>query len=204
MSFKNVRFPLEIRVGMSGTVSFFTAIARAALSQRTQRDTRRDTPLRSFRVERAIRTADDSLLRAFFAFCRVMTGPGDTFRFRDPSDYTVISGEGVFYYLGNNRYQMQKRYTVGAYTVDCDILCPVSGSIAVPGYTETTHYTVDYTTATGVLTMLGSPSPAAPASWTGEYDLHCRFENDDIPFMINDPGLIETQPIGIIEEPNES
>jgi hypothetical protein len=96
---------------------------------------------------------------------------------------------------------MWKRYTAGAYTLDCELLLPVSGTVSVTGYTETTHYTIDYTTPSGILTMLGSPSPAAPTAFTCEYDLLCRFGSDDLGFAINDIALVESQPIEIVEEP---
>ena len=210
MTFKNARFPTGIRLGATAKRAFNTSIAMAQLSGRSQRDSRRSSPLRSFRVERALHT--DALQREFIAFHSVMNGPGDTFRIKDFSDYTAAGVEGVFTDLGNNQFQMWKRHTVAGvaligspltpqtYTKDILVLLPVEGTVVIPGFTETTHYTIDYTTPSGIVTIVGSPGDT-PSSWTGEYDVLVRFENDELMYSADTPDLLMSQAINIVEEP---
>lgn len=201
MTFRNSRFPLAIKYGAVSTAMYSTDIAKA-VSGSSVRNSNWDYPLHKFNVTRAAHT--DALREELLAFFHNMQGAGNTFRIRDHSDYQVSIAQGVFTSLGNSRYQMWKRYTTDAYTVDVPIYLPVSGTIAVTGYTESTHYTIDYTTPAGVVTMLGSPSPAAPTAWSGQFDIHARFENDELPITIEDAGLHVTGQIVIVEERNRT
>jgi uncharacterized protein (TIGR02217 family) len=203
MTFRNTRFPTGIRYGAVATPFFRTAIAQN-LSGITQRARQWNYPLRRFRVERALKT--EALRQALLAFFYNMNGAADTFRIKDFSDFEVGSGEGVFTSLGSNQYQMWKRYTSGAFTKDIPVYLPVNGSIVINGgaLVESTHYTIDYTTPSGVVTLVGSPTPATPSTWTGEYDVQARFESDELPMEIEDEGLFFARTISIIEERNVS
>lgn len=198
MAFKNIRFPTGIRYGAASGPMFSNSIAKT-LSGRSKRNANFESPLRMFRVERALKT--DALRQAFINFIYVMGGMEHTFRIKDHVDFEVGSGEGVFRALGNSQFQMEKRYTSGAYSRDVDILLPVSGTIAIPGMTENVHYTIDYTVPEGIVTTIGSPTQT-PSSWTGEYDIHARFDVDEILFVHEDIGLFMSQSIAIIEERN--
>lgn len=200
MAFKNIRFPTGIRYGAATGHSFSTAIAKA-LNGGSQRNSLWDYPLRKFQVERGLRTK--ALREAFNAHYLVCNGPGDTFRARDPNDYEVDTGQGVFTALGGGTYQMWKRFTAGAYTKDIPVYLPVDGTIVVNGgaLIQTTHWTLNYTTPSGVLNTVGSP-PATPVSWTGEYDIHVRFEEDDLMVTIEDEEWFIAKQITMVEEPN--
>ncbi len=199
MTFRNIRFPTGIRYGAQAVPMFSTTRARVA-SSRSQRNKNWTYPLRKFNVERAV--TSDTLRNELIAFFYNVNGGGDSFRIKDPTDFEVSSGEGVFTSLGSGQYQMWKRYTVGAYTKDIPVLLPVSGTIAIPGYTETTHYVIDYTTPSGVVTMVGSPAPAAPSCWTGQYDIHAIFETDELPLTVEEGGVYIASQVTIIEERN--
>ena len=212
MAFKNMRFPTGIRFGAVGGPGFSTGIA-GSISGKTKRNENYSQSLRKYQVARALRT--DDLRKSFYAFFEVAGGKANTWRLHDPFDFEVAITEGVFTSLGSARYQMVKRYTVEAitagspsvlYTRDNEILLPKSGTIAVTGMTENTHYSIDYTTAGGVLTLLGSPTGAAPTSWSGEYDVHARFDIDELAFTVVDKGedgiIAMANNVPIIEERN--
>ena len=205
----DIRFPTGVKFGAIGGPAFNTRTARVR-SGRTQRNAQWDFPVHRFQVERIFRTK--ALKKTFQSFFMVANGSLHTWRLKNPSDYEVASGEGVVYALGNSQFQLAKRYSVTTetisspnltYTKDVYIRCPVDGTIVIPGLTEDTHYTVDY--ANGIVTTLGSPTVSF-SSWTGEFDIKCRFEQDEIMFEAVDKGedddepLFETQPITIIEE----
>lgn len=201
MTFRNTRFPTGIRYGAVAGPEFRTRIARAR-SGKTQRNSEWSYPLRRFNVERALKT--DTLKDALLAFFMNMNGGADTFRLKDPTDYTVSSGEGVFTSLGGGTYQMWKRYTSGSLTKDIPIYLPVSGTISINSgaLIQGTHYTIDYTTPSGVVTLIGSPTPSAPTSWTGQYDVHVRFEDDALPLSIEDQEYYVAKALRLIEERN--
>lgn len=74
-------------------------------------------------------------------------------------------------------YQLTKRYTFGARYQDRPIYKPVQGTILIADggvlQTETTDYTIDYTT--GIVTWVGTPSGAL--TWGGEFDVPVRFDS---------------------------
>ena len=205
MTFRNIRFPTGIRYGAVMGPAFNTGMARV-LSGRTQRNANQEFPLRKFRVERAL-TSDD-LREAFLSFFYNVNGSLDTFRIKDPSDYQVSVTQGVFRALGSGRFQLEKRYSVTSvsetspqtvYTKDIDIVLPKEDTITITGLTEGVHWTTDYSTPSGIVTAIGSPTPTF-STWSGEYDVLARFEADDLMFVAEDIGLFMSQAIAIIEE----
>ena len=210
MAFRNIRLPTGIKYGAIAGPTFSTRRARVR-SGRTQRNAQWEFPLRRFQVERALKTA--ALRRSLFAMFYNVNGDLDTWRLKDWSDYQVLSGEGVFRALGSGRFQLEKRYSIGSvgevspnvtYTKDIDILLPVEGTLVIDGLTEGTHWTTDYSTPSGIITAIGSPTPSF-SSWTGEYDVLSRFENDELMLQVEDKVeddalYFETQSITITEE----
>jgi uncharacterized protein (TIGR02217 family) len=212
MAFKNMRFPTGIRFGATGGPGFSTGIA-GTLAGKTKRNENYDQPLRKYQVARALKT--DALRAALYAFFHVAAGRAHTWRLHDPFDYEVSITQGVFRDLGSARYQMVKRYTVEAitpgsptvaYTYDLDVLLPVSGTIAVTGKTENTDFSIDYSAAGGILTLLGSPTGSAPSTWSGEFDVHARFDVDELAMTVVDKGedgiIVMANNVPIIEERN--
>lgn len=104
---------------------------------------------------------------ALYDFFVARRGASDSFRFRDPFDYTA-SGAPLVSVSGG--YQLVKRYTVGATTYDRPITKPISGSLSFVGASPTG---VDY--ETGVCTFSGSPA----TSWAGQFEIQARFESDE-------------------------
>ena len=200
MTFRNTQFPTTIRYGAVATPMFNTNVVRT-LAGKTQRNKNWTYPLRKFNVERALSTS--ALRDALIAFFYNMNGAADTFRVKDFSDFEVSATEGVFTTLTATTFQMWKRYTYGAFTKDILILLPVSGTISVNGgaMVEGSHYTIDYTSPLGVLTLIGSPL-STPSTWSGQYDVLSRFDSDELPLSIEDIGFYLAQQIALVEERN--
>jgi uncharacterized protein (TIGR02217 family) len=114
-------------------------------------------------------------------------GPAYGFRFKDNVDYLScrvgvtatpldqpvvedVSGSPSF-------YRLLKEYTAGVLTQQREIYKPVEGTIMLADNgvlkTETTHYTIDY--STGIVTLLFSP--VGDLTWGGEFDVPVRFDS---------------------------
>jgi uncharacterized protein (TIGR02217 family) len=210
MTFRNIRFPTGIKYGAVSGPRFSTRRGRVR-SGRTQRNAEWEFPLRKFAVERALRTA--ALRDALWDFFYVVNGDLDTFRIKDHGDYQVSASQGVFYALGSSRFQMAKRYSLRSvaesspnalYTKDVYILLPVEDTIVIPGLTEATHWTLESTVPGGIITTIGSPTPT-PSSWSGEYDVLARFDQDELMLeavdkLEGDDLFMTSQQITIMEE----
>jgi uncharacterized protein (TIGR02217 family) len=207
MTTRDIRFPTGIRYGAIGGPGFSTRIGRVR-SGRTQRNAMWDFPIHRFEVERILTT--EAKKKALLNLFMVVSGNLYPFRVRNPADYTVAAGEGVVYALGNSRFQLAKRYSLTSdllssptptYTKDVYITLPVVGTVVISGMTEGVHYTIDY--LTGIVTTIGSPTPSF-SSWTGQFDLRCRFEQDELMLEAVDQGdgviVFQTQRLTMIEE----
>ncbi len=150
----------------------------------------------SYDVARACKT--DALKTELIAFFRVAKGKTHSFRFRDPSDYTVSTTEGVVIQLTSTTYQLKKRYTNSAGTEDRIITLPVSA--VVKAGATTLVLGVDYTLnlTTGVLTTSLSPLPM-PDTWSGQFDVPCRFDTDTLRLVAEDIEFFRSQSIPIVE-----
>ena len=197
MTFRNVRFPTGIRFGSGGGPMWLTDRVRIN-SGRVLGNKIQSYPLRRFQMASGLK--DDTTKRSLLAFC-LTVGPLDRFRFKDWGDYDVASGEGVFTALGADQYQLVKRYTFGSLTYDEDIVLPVDGSITITGLTEGVNWSTGYTTPSGVVTLLGSPTPSAPSAWTGEFDRHVMFVNDKFELIWGEGDTFEAVSVEIEEQP---
>ena len=113
------------------------------------------------------------------------------FRFKDFTDYKD-DGAGIFVMLTATTFQMYKRYTSGTNTYDQIINKPVVGTVVTTGGT---FASIDYTT--GIVTM----ASGTPTSWTGQFDIPCRFDSD-IPDIVLDEStgaLYNWQSLKIVE-----
>jgi uncharacterized protein (TIGR02217 family) len=130
-------------------------------------------------------------LKLFVAYFRTVFGQLYAFRFKDYQDYTD-GGAGIFQAIDATHFQMYKQYSNSPLTFNAIIQKPVSATVVVTGGVSPS---VDYTT--GIVTV----ASGTPTSWTGQYDVPCRFAQD-IPGMGLDPStgaLWSWQQLKIIE-----
>lgn len=161
MAFIDEQFPKSISMDAMGGPGFLTNIA-VMESGAESRNQNWEFDRAEFEVSHAARLpAQWRPLRAFFMNMR---GRANSFRFHDPLDYVAAVGEGLYIDSGADK-QMVKRYTFGSTTYDRIITKPVVGSITLVG-----GGTLDYTT--GIVTG------GTPTGWSGQFDLHCRFDTD--------------------------
>lgn len=189
------RFPDEIAFWAQGGRSFKTTVVEtyggdeyrnAAWTQ--QRGTwscadafRAINPNSAYNISTAMR---------FFRSCR---GQLYGFRFKDFTDFTdsMNNGAGIFVMLTATTFQMYKQYTTSPLTFNQIIQKPVSGTVVVGGGASPI---VDYTT--GIVSVVSG----TPTSWTGQFDIPCRF-GDDVPGVMPDSSgaLWDWQALKIVE-----
>lgn len=140
--------------------------------------------------------ANSEVLAAFF---RNAAGRANGFRFKDWSDYSATVAEGVFTSLGNNQYQMCKRYTIGALSHDRIISKPILETISVTGFDIGSPSIHELDPTTGILTVGGSGD--SPSTWAGEFDVPARFDSDDMVLQLleSNPHLYSWGDIAIVE-----
>lgn len=177
--FETPRFPDIVSEGAIGGPSFNTAVweGHAGLEQRSANW---GTARHLYNVGYGIRTsADMDDVREIFYLAR---GKFSGFRFKDWCDYKITSGNIGTGDGTTTVYDIVKKYTVGAYTYTRRILKPVNGTLLVYVNsvlkTETTDYTVDYTT--GEITFLAAPTAGHAIVVTCEFDVPVRFDVDEI------------------------
>jgi len=121
-------------------------------------------------------------------FYHAVGGRAYGFRFRDPVDYLSCRVGETPSALDQpmildatqspDAYQLCKDYVAGSNSQRREIYKPVQGTILVADNgtqkTETTHYTVDYTTGLVVLNF----TPSGTLTWGGEFDVPVRFDSE--------------------------
>lgn len=168
MAFYEEQFPPNISYQAQGGPGFQTQIVVVA-SGAESRNVDWEQARYRFDVAHAARlSADSEAVKAFFVN---MQGRAHGFRYKDWTDFTVTTGQGVFVQLTGTTFQMYKRYVSGSRQYDRIIQKPVSGTASVTGGTAVS---VDYTT--GIVSV----SSGTPTAWTGQFDVPVRFDLDEL------------------------
>lgn len=195
MAFLDIRFPVNISYGAVGGPGYSTDVVtlNSGFENRNQ-----NWSVARCAYDAAKGCKEDADRIALIAFFRVAKGKMHSFRWRDFTDYEVLAGEGVLTSLGGGTYQLKKSYTNSAGTELRTITLPVNAVIKEAGNTLilNTHYTLNATT--GVITVIGSPTPL-PDAWTGEFDVPVRFDTDVLRLVIEDLNYFKSQTIPIVE-----
>lgn len=179
------RFPACPKYGVTSEPDYsVTVIRRASGHERRNRDWSR--PLTRITITVGPGPRADDEVQELLEFWHAVGGSVMGFRYKDEADYKScrVSGtpartdQPLVAALGSpSGYQLTKRYTFGAQTQDREIYKPVAGTILIADggtlKTETTHYTIDYTT--GIVSLLFTPSGAL--TWGGEFDIPVRFDS---------------------------
>lgn len=168
-NFIDVRFPPRISFGAEGGAEFQTDIVITASGRETRNQNWSRQRMRYDVAHAARREAQWRELQAFFL---LMAGRAHSFRFKDWTDYECAAGDGVFLdtdeeYGSPTGKQMYKVYRFAAQTYYRKITKPVSGSITLTG-----GGTINYSS--------GIVESGNPTAWYGEFDVHARFDTDEM------------------------
>lgn len=196
-SFHDVQFPADISRGCSGGPAYMTVVHQSD-SGHEVRIPRWSYARRSWNV--GLESWDESRLKSFLNFFHARQGRAYGFRFKDWSDYyagmTLTPGTGLTYNsaatseligIGDGSdatWQLTKSYASGGYTTVRNVTRPINGTVKiyVNGVlkTETTHYTINY--STGLVTFTGGNTPpnTHEIRWAGQFDIPARFDTDQM------------------------
>lgn len=199
------RFPDEIAYYCEGGPQYLTQVSEAT-SGFEQRNQVWSQPRCKYDISHALRTSAEFLDATYSVnvvrdYFHAMKGRLHGFRFKDFTDYKDNAG-GILG-TGNGSttvFQMVKRYTTGSFTTDRQIKKPVAATVQVFKdavlQTLTTQYTLNSTT--GVVTFVTAPGNGSVLTWTGQFDVPVRFDQDHLA-MHMDGGLYAIQSLNCIE-----
>lgn len=166
--FLDIRFPDRIAFGAIGGPGFMTYVAvmsSGAESRMQEWEFERG----EWEVAHAAKLPKDyQPLQAFF---RLAAGRANTFRFKDWTDFICVPGDGFFIASDGSPsgWQMVKRYTFGGLTIDRRITKPRNNN---------TINIIGVGSPSGLDYSSGIVYGGTPTAWSGEFDVHCRFDTD--------------------------
>lgn len=169
-------FPESIAMGAQGGPEWSTSVV-ASVGGAEDRNSNWPYPRHRWDVGHGINAQTEyEDVRAHFL---VMRGRLHGFRFKDWSDYQATQAQGVVQGLTSTTFQLLKRYTRGALTMDRRIRKPRSTGFVLRDGATTLATPADYTldTTTGVVTTTTSRT-AADLSWSGQFDVPMRYDTD--------------------------
>lgn len=185
MFLETPRFPGCVSFGFTSEPRYLVSVVeRASGAERRNRLWSR--PLHTYTATLGPRVEAD--VQEALDFYHAVGGRAYGFRFKDAVDYkscrvneTITSTDQPLVYDDTGSpvgWRLTKRYTFGSIYQDRPIYKPVQGTILIADNgtlkTETTHYTIDYTT--GLVTLLFSP--VGTLTWGGEFDVPVRFDSE--------------------------
>ena len=174
--FVETQFPTDIAYGATGGPVFMTDVV-VTHSGHEQRNSKWAQARAKYNVASGIKTEEQ--WQALIAFFRARRGKAVGFRFKDWSDYTAENQPLVS--LGNNQYQMVKRYASESVVYERDIIKPVDGSVKLyeDSILQTSGWSID--TATGIITT----SLSGTLTVDCEFDVPVRFDTDEMAISMD-------------------
>ncbi len=182
-------FPVDINLGSSGGPVFSTDVIEYGNGTEF-RDSKWSSSRATINAAYNIKRREDAL--GIFNLFQVAKGRLNSFRVKDildfsskanghgtpaQTDQTIGTGNGA-----TTQFQIIKTYTRDGYTQTRKITAPITGSllVEVDGVlkTETTDYTVDYTT--GIITFVVAPPNEDVVKVGYFYHVKMRFDTDDL------------------------
>lgn len=193
MSFYETLFPVDISWGAQCGPSFKTVVVILDSGYEARNASWSAARLK-YDVTHRVKTQAE--LNTLLAFFRAMRGRAHGFRFKDWSDYTATNEPLPFGVSAT--IQLQKTYTTGAGSEVRTITKPVAGTVTARKNGSSTPVT--FSTTTGILTLsAGAPLIGDVIDWSGEFDVPCRFDMDEMQSTIDAPGTYSWNRITIME-----
>lgn len=196
MAFRDARFPVAISRGVTFGPKFSTSVVESAGGAES-RNIWWSYPRCGGNAASGLKRKVD--FETLIAFGRAVAwGKGYSFPFKDWADYTATdsnigTGNGVA-----TVFQLRKVYTFEAFTAYRKITKPVTG---------TTSFKVDGSPVvpssvarlTGLVTFSSPPANGKAITWSGQFDVPCRFDTDELPLTLQSLELGEWTDIPLIE-----
>lgn len=176
MSFVEAQFPTDISYGATGGPMFLTDVV-TTVSGHEQRNSKWSQARARYNVASGVKT--EAQWQALIAFFRARRGKAVGFRFKDWSDYQAINQP--LQSLGDDAYQMVKRYVSGAVVSERVITKPVAGTVKLyrNSLLQASGWSVD--TATGIITT----ALTGTLTVDYEFDVPVRFDTDELALSMD-------------------
>ncbi|WP_299131228.1 DUF2460 domain-containing protein [uncultured Amaricoccus sp.] len=205
MAFHNVRFPESISRGARGGPRRSTQIVTLASGDEERNADWADSR-RSYDVAFGVRRADD--LAAVTAFFEARNGRLHTFRFKDWADYkscppsaTPAATDQVIGTGDGSRvaFQLRKAYASGGETWWRTVTKPRATTvlIALAGVPQASGWS--FSGSTGVVTFVAAPGAGVAVAAGFEFDVHARFDTDQLDLTLDIERLGSITSIPVIE-----
>jgi uncharacterized protein (TIGR02217 family) len=211
MAFHEILFPTNIAYGSSGGPTRKTEVITLD-SGYEQRNSPWSASRHMYNIAYGMKSYDD--LHTVKKFWEARTGALNGFRYRDFADYTslgpsdtptksdqTISTTAHPANGSNTVFQLIKVYSDSQGSYTRTINKPVSGTVLIANNgtlkTETTDYTIDYTT--GLVTFGTAPVNGHTITAGFEFDVPVRFQDDVININLADYLVGNFDPILLIE-----
>jgi uncharacterized protein (TIGR02217 family) len=195
MAFHETRFPTDIAYGATGGPGYNTTIVTTSSGGEQRIDNWAQTRCK-YNVGSGIKTV--AQMEQFIAFFHARKGRTHGFRFKDWSDYTAIAQQCTLVTGTTKTYQMQKTYVdASGFHTTREIRKPVINTVSVfiNGIKQTSGYVVDY--GTGRIIFENVPGGIVTADF--EFDVPCRFSNNDMGINLESWKISQWASIEIIE-----
>jgi uncharacterized protein (TIGR02217 family) len=196
MAIDNARLPIGVEQGAQGGPLFKTTILMAA-SGDEQRIVEWDIARGEWDIGYGIRNKTDLLI--VIGFFRAVLGRAHAWRFRDWSDYqatdaTFGTGDGstTDFQLKIPYHSYQDDNTTVVRTYTRSIYMPASSPLTIKDNGSTVNPTNYDLEVGGIISFDTAPTNSHTLTWTGEFDVPCRFDIDKLPtaMLMDDIGTI--------------
>jgi uncharacterized protein (TIGR02217 family) len=198
----DVLFPTGISIGATGGPEFLTRVTTTG-SGHEYRNASWAHARGKWTVTQAVKIEEEK--DELITFFRARRGKWAGFRLKDPFDHYAVetvfgTGDGALV-----NFQLGKTYDDGIVSVIRTIVFPVDNSvytdadpvvIYVNG-AEETGVTINY--ANGLVTFDTAPAADAVLSWTGEFHVPARFDNDHLNGLLTSNVIYDFQDINLVE-----
>lgn len=209
MSFHEVRFPVDISLGVTGGPERRTEVVPLA-SGKEERNAVWANSRRKYNAGYGVKTPND--LHAIIEFWEARNAKLHGFRWKDWSDFksgppqSTVASDDQAIAVGDGAtasFQLIKTYVSGPTFWTRVINKPVSGTVLIQVNSVDkiagTHFNVDYTT--GIVTFTGGNIPAnghvIKAGF--EFDVPVRFDTDHLALALAHAGAGDIPDIPIVE-----
>lgn len=200
MAFLTTRFPEEIAFGARGGPGFSTNVIMLGGGQE-QRNRNWSKARLQWDVSYGIKTQTD--YEELLSFFLAAGGRANTFRFKDWTDYRVPSSSpetlGTSDGASDQTFQLRKTYTVGSDSYVRPVTRPVASAFVLyfDGVAQGSGWSLD--ADTGLVTVTSDPAEGTVYSWSGEFDVPCRFDTDDMSVSYDDYNNYNWPRVPVIE-----
>jgi len=176
MSFAETQFPADISYGATGGPVFLTDVV-TTVSGHEQRNSKWSQARARYNVASGVKT--EAQWQALIAFFRARRGKAVGFRFKDFSDYLAVNQPLIS--LGDDEYQMVKRYVSGSVVSERVITKPVAGTVKLyrNSLLQVSGWSVD--TTTGIITT----ALTGTLTVDYEFDVPVRFDTDELALSMD-------------------